>query len=80
MGLVIAGGAFFHLSLEPFTLVNGVVDFAEGVADFAAEDVALEAAGETGAVGILFCEGRGFDRVADDEGGLNEMGFDEDFE
>ncbi len=80
VGFVVAFVSLAELLFEPLPLVEGVVDFAESVANFSTEDVAFEPAGEPGAVRVLFSERGCFDRVADNEGGFLEVGFDEVFE
>lgn len=80
VGFVVAFVAFAELLFESFPLVDGVVDFAESVADFASEDVPFESAGESEAVGVFFGEGGCFYRVTDNERGLLEVGFDKVFE
>lgn len=57
VGFIIAFAALAELLFKPFALVDGVVDFAECVANFSAEDIAFESAGESGSVGVFFGEG-----------------------
>ena len=67
------------LGEEAVALVVGVVELGEGVADFEAADVELEALDPVGFVGLDLGEGRdGQGEVVDDRG-LDEVGFGEEF-
>ncbi len=56
-GFFVATGFFEELGGEAGALVVGVVELGEGVADFEAADVELEAFDPVGFVGFLFGEG-----------------------
>ncbi len=54
MGFVVATFFFGELGFEAAALVVGVVELGEGVADFEAADVELEAFDPVGLVGLDF--------------------------
>ena len=63
-----------HLGEEAVALVDGVVEFREGVADLEASDVELEALDPVGLVGLDLGEGGDGEREVVDDGGLDEVG------
>ena len=75
VGFVVAAGFLFELGFEAEALLDGVVEFGEGVADFEAADVELEALDPVGLVGLLLGEGRYGEGEVVDDGGLDEVGF-----
>ncbi len=80
VGFVVAAVAFFQLVFEAAALVDGVVELGEGVADFEAADVELEALDPVGLVGLDLAERRDGEREVVDDRGLDEVGFGESFE
>ena len=73
-------GPFGHLGFEAAALVGGVVELGEGVADFEAADVELEALDPVGLVGLDSSRGGDGEGEVVDDGGLDEMGFGEELE
>ncbi len=74
-GFVVASLAEAELLFEALALVEGIVELGVGVGDFFAVDNEFESLGELWVVAVFFTEGRHFDGVIDDEGGLDEVGF-----
>ena len=75
--LVVAAFAGPELLAESLGLVVGVVQLREGVRDLHAADEELESLGEPGVSGLVLGEGGDLDRVVVDEGGLNQLRFDQ---
>jgi hypothetical protein len=61
-------------------LLDGIVELAEGVAELEAAGEELEALDVVRVVGLLLGERRDFGGVVVDDGGLDEVGFDDSFE
>ena len=71
MGLVVAFGAIFKLLGETLVLLDRVVQFAEGVAQFEAAAIELKPLDPIGIVWILFGERGDGGRKLIDNGGLD---------
>ena len=80
VGFRVAAFFFGHLLLEAGELVDGVVELGEGVADFEAADVELEALDPVGFVGFFLGEWADGEGEVVDDGGLDEVGFGDGFE
>ena len=68
------------LLFEALALLFGIVQLAEGVADFEAADVKLEALDPVGLVGLLLGERRDGEREVVDDGRLDEVFFGDGLE
>ena len=66
-----------HLTLEAFSLVDGIVELGECVTEFGCVDEVLETLGECGILGLSLCERAVLYGVIVDEGGLDEVFFNE---
>ena len=73
MRFVVAGGALGELIVEALVLLDGIVEFAEGIADFESADVDLEPLNPVRIVGLLLGERRDGGRELVDDGGLDEV-------
>ena len=80
MRFLIAGGALGELRLEAAALLDRIVELAEGVGDFEAADVELEALDRVGIVGALLRQRRHFGRKVVDERRLDQVLFPERLE
>src|SRR5579884_110930 len=72
LGLFVALGALAHLVFEAGALVDGVVQFGEGVAQFQAADEGLETLGQAGELRMLLGQRRDFQRVVGQEESLTQ--------
>ena len=79
-GFIVAAGFVGDLRFEAAALVVGVVELGEGVADFEAADVELEALDPVWLVGFDLGERRDGEGEVVDDGGLDEVFFGEQLE
>lgn len=75
MGFVVAFALGFDLFFEALALVDWVVELAECVGVLTTDDEEFEAVGEGWVVGFATGERGDFDGIIDDEGWLDEGGF-----
>ena len=73
MGLQVAGLPFLELHLEPPALIDGIVQFGEGVCDLLAADVEFETVGQRGVLRVSAGEGRDVHGVMGDDGRLDKV-------
>ena len=66
-----------YLTLKAFSLVDGIVELGECVAEFGCVDELLETLGECGILGLSLCKRAILHGVIVDEGGLDEVFFNE---
>ena len=80
MGLFIAAGLLGGLVAEAGFLVERIVQFGEGVADFLTGDEQFEAIGQMRFIGLALGKRRDFDGKIGDERRLDQLAFDTVFE
>ena len=80
VGFVVSALALRDLLLEALALLFGIVELAEGVADFEPSDVKLETLNPVGLVGLLLGERRYGEREVVDDGRLYEVFFGDGLE